>query len=159
MGRLGPRVNHLSIALNMATVDAIVIAQNYDRPVNGHMGGKARERSETTLGDGFCAIFLSSEFRSMEMRAIAGNAKPAATRDRPIKKDTTAPPASPKRKQRRPWVYRHTTDAHPPGRRRPSAPARRPRNRFARRSPHRKRPPKKQAAKRKWPVRPIKGDV
>lgn len=114
-GWLASQLSHLSIALT------------YDPTVQENLAGEARGRTETAPGGRLTPSFLPSGCQSLRLRAIAANTMPAATRGPPLKKDTTAPPASPNRKQRRPWVDRNTAAAQPPVRGRARAPLR-PRN-------------------------------
>lgn len=86
-------LNHLAIANNIAAVEAISIASDYDRTVKERLYGKERARAETTLGDGRSAGALLTEFQSTMRRAVVANPKPAATRDPPPKMTRRRPRA------------------------------------------------------------------
>lgn len=50
-GGLVSQTSHLTIALNMETLDSAAVAMAYGRPASEHLGGKNRARSDTAIGD------------------------------------------------------------------------------------------------------------
>ena len=58
-GGLAARLNHLSIAMNIAVTDSSFMALSYDRLVREFLAESPRPRDESAIGDTFFGDFLS----------------------------------------------------------------------------------------------------
>ena len=74
-------LSHLAIVLNMAAANSVAVSMAYGRPAQQHLDANARARSDTTLGGGYVAYFMSNENADCRLQA----ATECAPRPQPVK--------------------------------------------------------------------------